>query len=235
MLSATTKQASVYYIDACFLLTLSQPKDNRHLSVKEFIKDSGENNVTFAISNHVYTEVYNNIFKFIVKRALSTYLKYQQRIHKANGKTRFIPTNEMDHLIDLEAVQFINREARQNLSYYNNNPENIFVPDLMKVAKEKPLRSHLLDCFYQKAKDIYDGLILILQMQGVNVLHLSSTSSDFNVAINYQLNYQLDSTDALHLAIAVNNNCAKFITLDGDFNHPSLVSNLTTIIIDKIA
>lgn len=75
-------QASKYYVDACFLLTMTQANDSRYQAVIDFIRESGKSNVTYTISNHVYTEVYNNIFKFIVKRALSTFRRYQSIIHK---------------------------------------------------------------------------------------------------------------------------------------------------------
>ncbi|MDR7237326.1 type II toxin-antitoxin system VapC family toxin [Neobacillus drentensis] len=228
-------QASIYYVDACFLITLSQPKDNRNATVTQFIEDAGQDNATFAISNHVYTEVYNNIFKFIVKRALSTYRRHQTTIHKANGKTHSIPAAEVAHFIDLQAVQYLNKVASRNFTFYKSNPENLFVPDLFKVAKQDASKIQLLDCFYKNAKDMYDALLYIINSQGVAIKHLDSTQKDHTDALTLQLDYQLDSTDAHHLAIAINNGCDKFITLDGDFNHPNFVVNTLPITIDKIA
>ncbi|MEK4387746.1 hypothetical protein MKZ25_18580 [Solibacillus sp. FSL W7-1464] len=227
-------QASKYYIDACFLLTLTQPNDKRHQTVIDFIQETGNRNITYAISNHVYTEVYNNIFKFIIKRALSTFLKYQRKIHAKHGKIDFLTDKEKDFLIELEAVQYLNKVASHNFDYYNRKPENLFIQDLIKVAKLNANKVQLLDCFYNKAKDLYDGIILIIESQGVNFSHLNSSENDLQNAINYQLHYQLDSSDSLHLAIAINNGCDKFVTLDGDFNHPTLALNVP-LVIDKIA
>lgn len=227
-------QASKYYVDACFLLTMTQVNDSRNQAVIDFIQESGENNVTYTISNHVYTEVYNNIFKFIVKRALSTFRRYQSIIHKKNGRIDFIPENERDYLVELEAVQYLNKTAAHNFTYYKQNPEGLYIPDLIKEAKSNENKIHLLDCFYNKAKDLYDGIILIIERQGVNFSHLDSNENDLQNAINYQLSYQLDSSDSLHLAIAINNGCDKFITLDGDFTHPRLSSHVP-LVIDKIA
>lgn len=227
-------QASKYYVDACFLLTLTQPNDSRYQTVIDFIQESGENSITYAISNHVYTEVYNNVFKFIIKRALSTFLKHQRKIHNKHGKIDFLSDKEKDYLIELEAVQYLNKTAAHYFDHYNRDPEKLYIQDLIKVAKLNENKVHLLDCFYNKAKDLYDGIILIIESQGVNFSHLDSNGDDLQNAINYQLNYQLDSSDSLHLAIAINNGCGKFVTLDGDFNHPSLASNVP-LVIDKIA
>lgn len=84
-------QASKYYVDACFLLTMTQANDSRYQAVIDFIRESGKSNVTYTISNHVYTEVYNNIFKFIVKRALSTFRRYQSIIHKKMEELTLFP------------------------------------------------------------------------------------------------------------------------------------------------
>jgi signal-transduction protein with cAMP-binding, CBS, and nucleotidyltransferase domain len=67
------KQASVY-VDACFCLAYIDPLDSRGDKVAEIIdKWSSENVECVYISNHVMSEIVNNLFKSNILYILELY------------------------------------------------------------------------------------------------------------------------------------------------------------------
>lgn len=235
-------QASLYYLDACFFITFMNLTDSRHSIVKQCVDDWSqlEEKPKIGISNHVFSEVVNGIFNFVVKRALSTYKKYQSLIHNnPNNPITRIPQNEQDYLIDLSAIQFLNKKATQNKELfpeYLRNPKSIDVKELIKVAKEDERRRDFLNCFYQRTIQVWKGLLYIFQTKkNLQIMFLDSNKQDQDLAQLFMQGYQLDSTDAIHLAIAFSNGCGKFITLDGDFSHKDIPFNIFPLLIEKVA
>ena len=224
-------QASIY-LDACFLLILSDTSDPRYSNIKNLTQTWGINGNHVGISNHVYGGGKNTIFFRQIFEVL--YLRTKELAGAAltsNQLSKIGDRGLADKLITLagtrgvrEYVNYVDDimagRARRIDSIYQFHRLRIssIIKQLKKDANYiSTYRTHL-NFHYEAAADLFDVVIKLLKI-GYN-LDFSWESSDENLvskARNHISWYQLDAHDAIHFAVARTNGYEFIVTTDSDY------------------
>jgi predicted nucleic acid-binding protein len=214
-------QASTsYYLDACFILGY-YPGSRDYNKVHDFLEVMEDCEV--VISNHTFTEVVHVLFRQMISKAIETFHRCRNRIEEGNNLSRL--TKEEQFLLrDVSAVRVLYHEAeamgliQRNLVHLWSN-----IGELIKSANQnRPRQRHVLTIFYKEAVAQFKSFLTDLEEEGYTIGFANSTEDDKDYAEDLMVEYQLDTTDALHFAIASNHECDYFVTLDGDFEHISM-------------
>ena len=234
------KRASIY-LDACFLLILSDKSDPRYNNIKNLTQTWGLNNNHVGISNHVYGEVVHNFFFRQIFEVL--YLRTKERAGHtltANQLSKIGDRGLADKLITLAG----NRAVRAYVAYVDDilagrarRIDSIYqfhrlrISSIIKQLKKdasyvSTYRTHL-NFHYEAAADLFDVVIKLLKI-GYK-LDFSWENSDEDLvsqARNHIAWYQLDAHDAIHFAVARTNGYEFIVTTDSDYS----ISSYTPII-----
>lgn len=211
------EQASVY-LDACFILSYFDTTETRANVVTHLINQWSNGGVRkVGISNHVFEEVVSNLFKGEICKALELY--YRKSKPELRAQMTKEELNQLgDENIVKQLFEIVGEEkVRRRMldSRYQIN-----VRDLMKKAKKRVFPRSGLHVFYHRALNRYHEFIFALEMDfNIEVETLISEDPERMAAQAYIRLYQLDPTDALHLAIAREHEYDYLLTLDHDFVH----------------
>jgi predicted nucleic acid-binding protein len=221
------------YPDACFMLSFLDSDDHRGDDVAKLIDMWKDRNVTIGLSTHVYQEVVGVLFKNTILRSLEIQSSLEL------GKKRMPALTSLDHkgLVNPESARFLYKVGRQVKMIDDRGKFKGSVFDLLKYAKERELEKSLLQPYYSTASQEYTDFITLLTANFnvfTEVLETNGTILDTANSFTHLL--QLDSTDAVHYAIAVENDYNYLVTLDGDFSNATYdnIPNLKTNVI-KVA
>ncbi|MCP8970032.1 PIN domain-containing protein [Ectobacillus ponti] len=210
------KQASVY-VDACFILAFLDEADRRSVKVAALLDSWKHREIRLGISSHTFTEVIGVLMANTIMRALQIYREKQSDI--ASDGLAALTEEEKRDIVSIDAARCIHEIVhtllRSPKKHYSH--ERAMVRDILKVGKTKPARRELLGECYTRSVQVFQGFIYSLREHfGIQVEILSSNEKTLHTASQYMTLYQLESYDAVHLALA-RNQYDFFITLDKDF------------------
>ncbi|KMM36351.1 hypothetical protein AB986_18095 [Alkalihalobacillus macyae] len=204
------------YVDACILLAFLDGRDVNGDKVAEALEKWGEDGIgTLGISNHVISEVVHKLFVNDIYKVINlTYRKLR--------KNEVLKKEEDDFIGDLQTARnLMSLVEHQELErLYNGRRTNINIGEVIKNYKRSFIDRQKLSHYYSSAQNTFEIFLNSLHNDfGIDVSHLSSDKESYFFAHQYMKDFQLEITDALHLAITKQNSFDFFATLDGDFIH----------------
>lgn len=208
-------QASVY-MDACFILAALNIDDNRHDRVMDVLDRLSDRGVRWVTSNHISSEVVDNLFKIKVLRALQI---YHEKIAYLQGRHKGVLTKQdrMELVDENAARDFYNLLRKHGLLNFRGKYAQGNAYEIVKFIKRFPHLRRTLQVYYKSAVTTYRGFIRMLADYDIRAEHAPSDQSIELLALAYTHLHRLDMPDALHLAVARWSDCDYFLTLDGDF------------------
>jgi predicted nucleic acid-binding protein len=214
-------QASTsYYVDACFILGYF-PGSRGYNKVHDFLEEM--EGCELVISNHTFTEVVHVLYRQMISKAIEIFHRCRNRIGERNNLSRL--TKEEQFLLrDVSASRVLYHEA-EAMGLIQRNQVHVWsrIGELIKSAKQnRPRQRHVLTTFYREAVTQFKSFLADLEEEGYTIGFADSRKDDKDYAEKLMVEYQLETTDALHLAIACNHDCDYFVTLDGDYEHISM-------------
>lgn len=228
------RQASVY-VDACFILSFLDEDDKRSDKVASLIDAWREKDVRMGISTHTFAEVVGVLTKNMVERSLNIYMDNLECIESEEGLSCLVEDDRRD-IISIKAArnlyriyQYIIRKRQES----GNTNKEIFAKELLKVGKGHDKRRELLGEYYIHSVQVFEEFLY--SMEEYFDIQIEILAADYDTMIaasQYITLYQLESYDAMHLALA-RNKYDFFVTLDKDFiqDFPKKDEQLTTKVI----
>lgn len=229
--SLNQKEQAFYYLDACFILAYLDSDDVCGEKVAEMLDEWSKNKSKVCISNQTFIEVCHTRFKRNIIHAIKLVDRDYSRIQQYGIKS--LSNDTIDLLIEPNSAKYLHSIAKKNGFFQNRNKFVGDVNELVKIVKERDQGRQQLKPFYQSAVDKYNEFNKLLIELEVEPKFLTSGIEECNLAQQFMITYQLDSSDALHLAIAKNNSVDALVTLDSDFEHLNSEINVPKIM--KIA
>ena len=211
------QQASIY-VDACFILAFLDEDDPRSEKVANLINAWMEKEIKIEISSHTFTEVVGILMKNKVERALKIYRDNMENI-KSNG-IECLSEDDRRDIVSIEAscnLYKIYEYIIERRMKAGDNSTDVYAKELLKVGKRHTERRNGLTTYYINAVKTFEEFIYSMEDYfGIKIEYVSSDKEAIEDAAQYIYLYQLDSYDAMHLAIA-RKKCDYLVTLDRDF------------------
>lgn len=220
-----------FYLDACTILAYLDSDDDRGDKVADIIDYWAEKGSSVCISNHTFTEVCHTRFKRNIIKDIELVERKISKSKKNEEKSDLTKDNEQ--MIDPSSALFFHSIAKKHKFFQNRNRFYGDVNELVKIVKLHTHGRQKLIQYYKYAVDKFNEFNNMIREIGIEIIFLSSDKEDCIQAQQFMIAYQLDSTDALHLAIAKKNAVDALVTLDSDFDHLNIFNQLPEII--KIA
>lgn len=224
-------QASVIYMDACFILAAINYEDGRHDCVMDALEHLADKDAQIVVNSHVNVELLRNLLGIKLLRAIEV---HHQKVATVPQTPILSPENQ-NELVDPAAAEMIYNVVKKNdlLTIrgrkVTGNPYQI-----IKFVKQYFHQRQLLKSFYKNTEDTYTEFLKLLSDYGINVLTVSVDSQMNDTARAYTTLFSIDIADALHLAIARWSGCDMILTLDGDFEVATYSNEKTDKIITII-
>jgi predicted nucleic acid-binding protein len=211
------KPASVY-ADACFLLAFLDHDDDAGEMVEATLAQWQNNGIEYlGISNHVMSKVIQYLYTgHMINVIYTAYKKYVLNQTLSTEESDVIGDGQAAmRLMNIAGIPKLHRIERGEimLGAYN-------IKEAIKIYKARFRDRKSLNHFYKEILQKYNDLFHSLEQYfGIKVVYLDSNHDASYFAQEYMREYQLEITDAVHLAIAKVHKIDYFFTLDSDYVH----------------